>query len=125
MKIDENLFEGYDYTYRNRQIIIEYLDFYGELNIYADDVIIGTETYYNQLVIDPLSPIIPDKAAAYGIISGMEPDVEINGQMYNYIGMVDVSYENLIYQFTYDSEGIEGIELTATVSPSMALKNRM
>lgn len=124
LKIDENLFEGYDYTYRNRQIIIEYLDFYGELNIYADDVIIGTETYYNQLVIDPLSPIIPDKAAAYGIISGMEPDVEINGQMYNYIGMVDVSYENLIYQFTYDSEGIEGIELTATVSPSMALEEQ-
>src|SRR5690606_19347292 len=41
-----------------------------------------------------------------------------------YIGMVDVSYENLIYQFTYDSEGIEGIELTATVSPSMALEEQ-
>ncbi len=114
-----NVFEVNNFIYKNRQIIIEKLDFYGELNIYSGEEVIDVANYYNQLVIDPLSPYIPQKVAAYGSITGVTPNVEIDGELYSYIGEVDVSFESRINEFLYDDEGVAGESMTATVSPGL------
>ncbi|MDD4316791.1 MAG: hypothetical protein PHC84_06515, partial [Clostridia bacterium] len=114
-----NVFEVDNFLYKNRQIIIEKLDFYGELNIYSGDEIINVVNYYNEFVIDPLSPYIPQKVAAYGTITGVTPDIEIDGEMYSYIGEVDVSFESRINEFLYDEEGVIGESMTASVSPGL------
>ncbi len=114
-----NVFEVDNLLYKNRQIIIEKLDFYGPLNIYSGNEITDVVSYYNQLVIDPLSPYIPTKVAAYGSITGLTPDIEIDGEMYSYIGEVSVSFESRIYEFLYDEEGVAGEQMTATVSPGL------
>lgn len=114
-----NVFEVDNFLYKNRQIIIEKLDFYGELNIYSGEEVIDVTNYYNQLVIDPLSPYIPTKVAAYGSITGVTPNIEIGGELYSYIGEVDVSFESRINEFLYDAEGVAGESMTATVSPGL------
>lgn len=119
-----NTLEGYNYLYKNRQIEIEYLDFYGRLNIYAGDEIIDVRNYYNELVIDPLNAFIPDTVDAYGRITGVEPDVEINGQLYTYIGKVNISFESRIYDFLYDEEGSLGEDITATVTPGLGAEDQ-
>lgn len=119
LNYSNNVFVGANYLYKTRQIHIDYLDFHGELNIWSGDDIIGSETYYNQLVIDPLNPVIPNTVDAYGIITGVTPNVNINGTMYTYIGKVAVSFENRIYEFLYDNTGELGENITAIVAPGL------
>lgn len=125
VNVASNVFVGENYLYRDRQIHVDYLDFHGELDIWSGDEVIDSKIYYNTLVIDPLNPYIPTTVNAYGQITDMQGDIEIQEDLYaSYIGDIKVTFENRIYEYLYDDEGQNGELIRATVYPGLGLESQ-
>lgn len=97
----EHAFEISNIRYTKRQILIQGLDFYGELETAE-----GTMRFYNEYVVDTMGgyDFTRAQAAAYGTIGG--------GPLV-FIGNVDVEFDNDILD--YELNGYYSAQITATV----------